>query len=179
MESKIALYDADGKSIGETFVRRARQLVKQQRATWLDEEHTAIRFNADPALDEAETWEAANIPYPAPTPAATGEKRPTRSPLYAIAEAKLRERRRVIFHVLLSIPTFIGIVIFTILINGGWHAEPAFLFFGFASGVLLTFNICNIRNYFKMYGLGSFLDNRKETQLAIEVERLRRLGYGE
>ena len=44
MESKVILYDAKDKKIGQTFARRARQLVKQQRATWVDDQHEAIRF---------------------------------------------------------------------------------------------------------------------------------------
>ncbi|MCL2841564.1 MAG: hypothetical protein FWE05_12430 [Defluviitaleaceae bacterium] len=47
MESKIMLYDAEGKKVGETFMRRARQLVKQQRATWMTDDHSAIQFVAD------------------------------------------------------------------------------------------------------------------------------------
>ena len=44
MENKITLYTSDGVKIGETFTRRASQLVKQQRAMWTDDSQTAIRF---------------------------------------------------------------------------------------------------------------------------------------
>jgi len=44
MEGKVLLYDSHDNKIGETFTRRARQLVKQQRATWTDDNHNAIRF---------------------------------------------------------------------------------------------------------------------------------------
>jgi len=44
MESKVILYDANGVKIGATFVRRARQLVKQQRASWVNDGQEAIRF---------------------------------------------------------------------------------------------------------------------------------------
>jgi len=44
MEGKILLYDSNDNKIGETFVRRARQLVKQQRASWIDDNREAIRF---------------------------------------------------------------------------------------------------------------------------------------
>jgi len=177
MEGKIALFNADGTQIGDTFARRARQLVKQQRATWVDDNHTAIRFNPDPA--DTDSWEEALPPYP--TPATLAVDRPKRGPLYAMAEERLRERRRVIKHLLLFIPLFIGILFFTVIINDGWHGEPAFLFFGFTNGVLVTFNVCNIRAYLKMYGLGTFsyLKTRREIQLAEEVEKLRRMGYDE
>jgi len=44
MEGKVLLYDANGTKIGETFTRRARQLVNQQRAEWVDDRQEALRF---------------------------------------------------------------------------------------------------------------------------------------
>jgi len=44
MDSKVILYDSHNNKIGETYARRARQLVKQQRASWVDESGGAIRF---------------------------------------------------------------------------------------------------------------------------------------
>ena len=57
MESKVLLYDSNNVKIGETFIRRARQLVKQQRASWIDEKQDAIRFapgmeNLDDTMDD-------------------------------------------------------------------------------------------------------------------------------
>jgi len=46
MENKVLLYDSNNVKIGETFVRRARSLVKQQRAMWLDEAQSAVKFFA-------------------------------------------------------------------------------------------------------------------------------------
>ncbi|MCL2216161.1 MAG: 2TM domain-containing protein [Defluviitaleaceae bacterium] len=54
MEGKVLLYDYNDVKIGETYVRRARQLVKQQRAFWTDGSQTAIRF-----LPGAENMESA------------------------------------------------------------------------------------------------------------------------
>jgi len=45
MEAKVTLYNAAGERIGDTFARRARQLVKQQRAYWLDEGEAAVQFH--------------------------------------------------------------------------------------------------------------------------------------
>ena len=55
MDGKVLLYDSNDVKIGETYIRRARQLVKQQRAFWVDESQQAIRFapgmeNLDDAL---------------------------------------------------------------------------------------------------------------------------------
>ena len=44
MDGKVLLYDYNDVKIGETYVRRARQLVKQQRAAWVDDSQKAIRF---------------------------------------------------------------------------------------------------------------------------------------
>jgi len=59
MEGKVILYDSRNNRIGETFVRRARQLVKQQRAAWTDDNCTAIRFahgmeNMDDSTDDTD-----------------------------------------------------------------------------------------------------------------------------
>ena len=47
MQSKVLLFDASNVKIGETFMRRARQLVKQQRAEWVDDSKSAVRFVPD------------------------------------------------------------------------------------------------------------------------------------
>ncbi|MCL2286869.1 MAG: hypothetical protein FWC32_10970 [Firmicutes bacterium] len=189
MEGKVVLFDSDGTQIGETFTRRARQLVKQQRATWVDDNHTAIRFNPDTDEDIAIDMKDTPMPLPLPTtekPSAS-EKPAGSNHLYALAELRVNDRRRMIFHLLLLIPAFLVITAFTMLIHDGFHASPAFLFFGFANGVLVTFNFCNIRAYYRQHvkyqlydsGIFAYLKSRKEAQLSSEVEKLRRMGYGE
>ena len=59
MDGKVILFDSNDVKIGETYMRRARQLVRQQRAMWTDESQRAIKFapgmeNADDALSEKE-----------------------------------------------------------------------------------------------------------------------------
>ena len=44
MESKVLLYNSNNVKIGETTAHRAREIVKRQRAEWIDNNHTAIRF---------------------------------------------------------------------------------------------------------------------------------------
>lgn len=44
MEGKVTLFNVNNDKIGETYIRRARQLVKQQRALWVDDSQKAIRF---------------------------------------------------------------------------------------------------------------------------------------
>ena len=62
MESKVILYNAHGVKIGETFARRARQLVNRQRAQWVEGEN-AVRFfpdmeHMDVDLDDPDTTTA-------------------------------------------------------------------------------------------------------------------------
>jgi len=45
VEEKIVLYDSNNNRLGQTFSRRARQLVNQQKAMWIDDSQTAIRFH--------------------------------------------------------------------------------------------------------------------------------------
>jgi len=173
MEGKIALFNADGTQIGDTFVRRARQLVKQQRATWVDDNHTAIRFNHD-RLDAEIDSELAH----STTDKSTGYDR-----LYALAEIRIRDRQKMKRHLILVIPIFIAILIVTALIGDAMHGEPAFLFFGFASGVLATFNVYNIWLYYDRHIRDqrhfAYLKTRREMLLDAEVEKLRRMGYDE
>jgi len=44
MENKVSLYNSFDTKIGETYPRRAQQLVRQQRAMWTDDTQTAVRF---------------------------------------------------------------------------------------------------------------------------------------
>jgi len=58
MDNKVMLLDSNDVKIGETFIRRAKQLVRQQRATWVDDTQSAIRFapgmeNMDSINDDA------------------------------------------------------------------------------------------------------------------------------
>jgi len=62
MESKVVLFNSNGIKIGETYARRARQLVSRQRAEWLGENQQAIRFypemeNMDGTVTEPEPIE--------------------------------------------------------------------------------------------------------------------------
>jgi len=178
MEAKIKLFDADGTQIGETFARRARQLVKQQRAIWMDDDHSAIRFNPDSTEDDwNEEVEHGKTPR-------TIEKHPELDPLYVFAKKRLAERRRVILHLVLLVPEMIAVIFFSVLIwESGFRGFGPF-FGGLCSGVLFTANACNVYYYYDKYvkdqpHASAYWQNRRERQLTAEVEKLRRMGYGE
>jgi len=87
MENKVLLYDVNGKKIGETFVRRARQLVRQQRAMWTDDSQTAVRFAAD-----ADDW-GENVRDESPVPIFDDE-----GWMVDLAKKRILQRRLYIAH---------------------------------------------------------------------------------
>ena len=175
MEGKVIMYDANGTEIGETYTRRARQLVKQQRAIWADDTHTAISFMPDTVED----WELTPPPAPSSTHTPTPEIDRT-STLYAIAAKRMRDRRRIIWHSLALVPVFIIIFIWGIT---SYHAtrhggEGFLIFMGFSWGVWITAYINHLRAYLKN---SDYIprSTRRKILLDAEVDRLRRMGYTE
>jgi len=173
------MYDASGTEVGETYTRRARQLVKQQRAVWADDTHTAIRF----APDNIEEWEPEHIPAPAPPPTPAARTPDGTGALYALAEKRVRDRNRIIWHSVALIPVLFLLFIWGV---GSWNVrrggEMFLIVMGFGWGAWITAYIAHLRNYVKMSGYiprpGSREARRKMT-LDIEVDRLRRMGYTE
>jgi len=126
MESKVLLIDSNDVKIGETFVRRARQLVRRQRAVWMDDNHTAIRFH--PGMENMDDTPAVVEHPPAKSEITehvqkdsaireTAEAAPATSaptPLYnddrlvnwliPRAEKRMRERRRFVIRSFLLVP---------------------------------------------------------------------------
>jgi len=180
MEGMIKLYDAKGVEIGETFARRARQLVKQQRAVWADDTHTAVQFMPD----ADEEWGLPKEPEPKPT-----YTEPTPPPagrhsdaLYALAEKRIRDRRWLILHTLALIPVYFFIAIFWDAASG-WRMVPmAFIAMGFSWGVWTMFYIYRVRDFIKSH-VNSFRprnwEARRQLQVQVEIERLKRMGFTE
>ena len=118
MEAKISLYDANEVKIGETFMRRAKQLVKQQRAEWMDESYNAIKFAQDTDEFSGQDSESA---------AESSDKW-----LVALAEQRIKERGRFILHSVLALPTWF--ILFVLFGNATRTLELSF----FITGVCLT-----------------------------------------
>jgi len=175
MEGKVMMFDVSGAEIGETYTRRARQLVKQQRAVWADDTHTAIRFMPDTAGE----WE----PEPAPAASAAPAPKVDRSGsiLYAMAERRMRDRTRVIIHSLFLIPVFIFIPLFWGGLSNWRMSDFAMVTMGIAWGAWIMSYICHLRNYVKGSGYSTrpASEARRKLMLDVEVDRLRRMGYTE
>jgi len=117
MEPKIILYDSNDVKIGETFVRRARQLVKQQKAVWTDSTETALRFlpgmeNSDTNLEDEPTSE----------PIASETKPQDEAWLVALAEKRLRARSLFIIHSVWLFPMWLLIFLFCAVFLHGFVA---------------------------------------------------------
>ncbi|MCL2190306.1 MAG: hypothetical protein FWC16_14875 [Defluviitaleaceae bacterium] len=173
LDTKIALYNAENERIGETFSRRARQLVKQQRAQWTDETHTAIRF----LPDAPEEWEMSEMVSPSPEVDAAPEAHDSNSTLYVLARTRIGTRRRMLWHTLALLP---GILFISLIADGMFRGFDA----GFVLGVGLTLwgvsYFKTVRNFLK-YNRGFFMfadmEGRHARKLAAEIEALKRMGY--
>ena len=165
MEGKITLLDATGAEIGETYTRRARQLVKQQRAIWANDTHTAVQFMAD----TDEEWDTIASPAP---PAPTSE--PT-STLYALAEQRIHARRLIVWHTVLVFP----VLMFIILMGDLARTSGGYMFAAFICGVWLTVYASHVRNYVKTHGIlrSKSWKQRHKFRIEAEVEHLRRMGF--
>jgi len=171
MEAKVLLIDANGVEIGETYSRRARQLVKQQRAIWADDSHTAIKF----APDHEEEWEQPQEELPV----SRLEKSP--EALYILAEKRIRDRKRMIIHTLLLIPGYIAFTIFWNIMTDGRMHHMSFLTLGIAWGMWTMYFITQLRAFIKNYSVNIPRDweSRRRIKLEAEIDRLKRMGYRE
>ena len=177
IDGKVILLNAKGVEVGETYTRRARQLVKQQRAIWADDTHTAIQFMPD----TEEEWEPlAEAADPTPMPVITDEKS---SALYALAKKRIHDRKWLILHTLAVIPGYIGFLIFAYMLAGPrGPREAGFLWLGFSWGVWTTLYIYRVRNFIKEHKNFRSSDSweaRQRLKLQAEVDHLKRMGYKE
>ena len=165
MESKITLYDAHDKRVGETFPRRAKQLVKQQRAVWLDESQTAIRFSPD--VDE---WDAAEFDTPAFDAKSRDALKKHDAWLVEMAERRIWERKMFIVHSILVLPAWFFLAVsFAAMTNSMYM--PMFI-----SGACFAAYGIHAYHFFTKVRKKRISQNREERRakiLAAEVEMLR------
>ena len=170
MEEKIILYDSNNVKVGEAFMRRARQLVNQQRAEWTDETHTAIRFAPD-----VEEWEPAK-------PAADSVDKKDADWLYSLAKRRVRSKRTFILHSILWIPVY-GIIygFFDIAMVTYSYSErvgPIAFFCGAWTAMYVIHCVYFYLNFVRNFdspGRGE----RKKRAIEEEVARLKKMGYTE
>ena len=158
MESKVLLYDEDDVKIGETFTRRARQLVKQQRAVWKNDEHTAVRF-----LQDADGWDDADEADGKESAAETDE-----AWLVALAEKRIEERKWFILHTVLAGPVWFALFVMFLAISTRF--EISFFF----TGVCVTAYTIHAYQYISARRIKSASkEERKAKALAAEIALLK------
>jgi len=134
MEGKVLLFDSKGTKIGETFARRARQLVKQQRAFWIDDKHESIRFYLDTEnMDTAERdmgLAPQSFTFSEPSPSADKKI------------MKLARRRvilgsvyKMICLIYLAVCTFLVVIWFTLTGRGDFW--PAWVIMGWGIAIVI------------------------------------------
>ena len=101
MENKVILYDSNENKIGETFLRRAKQLVKQQRALWVGDDQTAIKFKE--GMEDLDKDEEKDEPV---------KTLYDEEKIIALAEKRIRERRLFWAHTIALIPGFFVCMLF-------------------------------------------------------------------
>ncbi|MCL2838372.1 MAG: hypothetical protein FWE04_04805 [Oscillospiraceae bacterium] len=151
-KNKVLLYDSNDVKIGETFIRRARQLVKQQRGEWTDESQSAVKFFPD----KVEGWEDVAIEDEA---------------LVALAERRIKERTRIIAHSIALVPVFILLLILSANFFFGSDVGVAL---GFSAGAWLTGYVIHLCQFIlprrnKMFNT----EERKARRLATEIAILK------
>ena len=165
MEGKVLLYDANDVKIGETFMRRARQLVKQQRASWIDDEREAIKFA--PGLEDSEVgiFEA----QPAVSRIEGDEKW-----LIALAEKRLFKRKMFRWHTILLLPVaFFLFIICAGILDAAFGAQGAMFFLGGSWGSWLTAYAIHTYFYTQTKSRSASKSQRIANELAAEVALLK------
>jgi len=130
MESKVLLYDSNDVKIGETFTRRARQLVKQQRASWVDENQDAIRFA--PGMENLDATSTDDA----------GEKRPaesldTEDELMKVAKRRVYARFALKLHASIAVVLSIFFVVIYMLTDRGGYFWPIWPALGLGVSVVI------------------------------------------
>ena len=99
--------------------------------------------------------------------------------LYAMAERRMRERNRLIWHTVALIPVFIALFVWGYSSYNAVRGGELFLMvMGFVQGAWVMSYISRLRNYVKMSGyLPGNWEVRRKMELDVEVDRLRRMGY--
>ena len=149
MENKVLLYDSNDIKIGETFARRARQLVKQQRASWTNENQDAVRFAPGMEnFDKLEDFENIDNSHATSSDDA-GEKRPagssgTDDKLMTLAKRRVYARFAFKLHALISLALSVFLVVVYIGTDMGGYFWPIWPVFALGVGVAVHWFVYKI-----------------------------------
>ena len=165
MKNKVMLFDASGVPVGETFMRRARQLVNQQRAEWIND--NAIRFAPDADVGEAE-WATDFAEEPKAILADVKESG-SEALLYYIAERRISERKKFILHSILMLPVYLILLLMAAAVGRNGQYFLLTTWSAWTTPYMLHAFVF-IRERLKEYR-----PEDRERQLEREVDKLRRV----
>jgi len=156
MEGKVLLYDSNDVKIGETFVRRARQLVKQQRASWVNDNQDAIRFA--PGMENLDDTVADDMHEKSFTQSADDE-------LMKLAKRRVHARFAFHLHRSIALALSVFVVIIYLLTDRGGYFWPVWPILSLGLSVVIHGIVYN-----KIMNEDGYDMNHK---IAIEYERLK------
>ena len=169
MQSKVLLFDASNVKIGETFMRRARQLVKQQRAEWVDDSKSAVRF-----VPDLEVWGLADENQEVSPPISAHDYQDD-DWIAILLEKQIVERKRFKIHSLALLVWFLSLFIIRTILwtyltyvmpNRAYALEP---FVGLLSILWLTAYIIHVFLYIRSFHWNYDKLGRRIKQLVAEA----------
>jgi len=155
MEGKVILYDSNDIKIGETFTRRARQLVKQQRASWTDETQSAIRFapGMEKMDDSSDEIYEKHVPYESAT---------ADDAIMKLAKRRVHARYAIKLHRSIVIVLSIFFIAIYMLTDMGGYFWPVWPILGLTLSVAIHWMISKMIS-----------GNTMSSEIAYEYERLK------
>jgi len=162
MEGKVLLYDSNDVKIGETFIRRAKQLVKQQRASWIGDNHDAIRFA--PGMEKLDDTMADGIYVRQSIQSMDADK-----DLLKLAKRRVHARFAFKLHCSIALVLSALVVVIYMLTDRGGYFWPVWPMLSFGVSVAIHGVVCKIVNGDDM-----------TYKISLEYERLKhRHSYGD
>ena len=163
MRKMITMFDASDEKIGETFFRRARQLVRQQRASWTSDDQKAIKFV--PGLENI-SEEEEGMPQDS-----ANEKW-----IHELAIKRIQDRKLFRWHSIAILPGLIIVFFVTVsMVHPLYGGQVAMLFLGLAWGSLSTAYLIHVFFYLKKYPIRDNASKkaRREREIAAEIAAIK------
>ena len=180
MKDKVFLFDSNDKKIGETFERRARQLVNRQRAEWVDgKTRSAIRFRPD----EDFTAEASEASSDTTSEISSNEEELYDDNVIYVLMKRRQLRRDFIIHSVALVP---GLLLIRLLFRDpyNFYDVPMAWVQGIFIGMWVMAYLTHINMFIKNYNGGrrpfvsgerKSKSERKAEKLADEVLKIKRM----
>ena len=172
---KVAVYNCDNVEIGKTYERRARQLVIKNKASWLDENRSAIRLTDRREMEDEpmDVYSNNGGIYAHDEAAVTALDDKNSELLMYLAKRNVRARKDLLMHVIAYPVVFIALL----FITDGFNSRNG-MPLSFYAGAYFVWSIVIASKMFTL--LKSWLGNRKykPDPIKAEYERLKLMNSG-